>query len=99
MNNNGLHDRIRAALRDAPGGLMSREIVAIVRGEYHGRDNAISCALRRMTAVTGDVTQVLESNGRARFYLTGSKPTDLGVLPLLTAQWAHPADIRPQAPA
>jgi hypothetical protein len=99
MNNNGLHDRIRDALRAAPGGLMSREIVAVVRGEYHGRDNAISCALRRMTAVTGDITQVIESSGKARFYLTGSKPTDLGILPLLTAQWAHPAGIRPQAEA
>lgn len=93
MNNNGLHDRIRTALRAAPGGLTSREIVAAVRGEYNGRDNAISCALRRMTSVTGDITQLVEQGSRHRYYIAGAEPTNLGILPLLTATWAHPAPL------
>lgn len=86
-HNNGLHDRIRAALRESPNGLMLREITVAVRGEYHGRDNTISCALRRMRGVTGDVSAVFDSAGRARYFMADRPPPPADIWQLLTVPW------------
>lgn len=92
-HNNGLHDRIRAALHANPQGLTTREIVTLVRGEYLGHDNAIGCALRRLHRVTGDIKMVRERRGDwAVYYLSGEEPANAEVMSLLTQRWASPVE-------
>jgi hypothetical protein len=86
--NNGLHDRIRAALREAPEGLTLRELTIKVRGEVGERDNAISCALRRLHVVTQDIVSVPLPGRRLRYYLVGKEPVNQDVVHLLTMPWA-----------
>jgi len=85
--NDGLHDRIRAALREAPEGLTLRELTIKLRGNVV-HDNAISCALRRLHNVTEDITSVQEHGPKLRYFLAGAEPANPDVLHLLTAPWA-----------